>query len=539
MQAPLTLEILDLWPEELAATKMVKNRWALNIVDGVARWGYRQATAIRVVTPGFRDNLLAKGVPADKIHVISNWVDVNRYRPEEPDSRLARDSGLAGRFNVIFAGTMGLPQGLETVLEAAPLLADLPQVQFVLVGDGVDQDRLQALAARRKLSNVKFIGRTPPRQMNRLYALADVLLLTLRDLPVYRMWIPHKVFAYMSSGKPVLVAIEGDTAAVVCAPRLDCAARPAIHVAWPTPCAAFTPCLPPSGRSWAPNGRRTVMAEYGRERLAEGWRHARTGRTLAGTSMRSDDNVGEPDWRTHWRAAGSNAFLDTFVDPLLDVAVGHLVTNATRGGTLLDVGCGCGRNAEMFRRLGMDVTGIDLDDASLALARQNYPEVDFQTGDIENLSFASESFDAVFSFSVLQYVDWPRAIRQCHRVLKPGGKAVFVENLRGNPIAIGFRLTHRLLGCQYGKFQTPRAYIAWKELAEFRDVFSAVEAHPMHFATPLVYAWPVLGTKLLHKPIEVRTKGVYRLLRRFDQSVVRRFAWLKQRCWLMVIQVTR
>ena len=76
MQAPLTFEILDMWPETLAATEMVNSRLALRLVDRAAKWGYRRAAAIRVVTNGFRDNLLAKGVPAEKIHVISNWVDV-------------------------------------------------------------------------------------------------------------------------------------------------------------------------------------------------------------------------------------------------------------------------------------------------------------------------------------------------------------------------------------------------------------------------------------------------------------------------------
>jgi SAM-dependent methyltransferase len=247
----------------------------------------------------------------------------------------------------------------------------------------------------------------------------------------------------------------------------------------------------------------------------------------------------ETGWREHWRAAGANAYFDDFAEPLLELAVAHLGPNAARAGRLLDVGCGRGRNAELFRRLGMDVTGIDLDEAALAQARQKFPQIDFQIGDVQKLAFPDAAFDAVFSSSVLQYVDWPLAIRQCHRVLKPGGRAVFVEHLRGNPIAVGYRLLHRLLGWRYGKYQTPRAHLDWKELPEFRQVFSAVEIHPLHLATPLALVWPLLRSKALHRPFEMRTKRLYRALRRFDQSTLRHCPSLRQRCWQVVIQATK
>jgi SAM-dependent methyltransferase len=244
-------------------------------------------------------------------------------------------------------------------------------------------------------------------------------------------------------------------------------------------------------------------------------------------------------WREHWRAAGSHAYFDDFAEPLLDLAFSYLAPADGGGGRLLEVGCGRGRNAEVFRRLGMEVTGIDLDEPALAEARQTYPQIDFQTGDIENLAFADAAFDAVFSSSVLQYVDWPRAIRQCHRVLKPGGRAVFVENLRGNPLAIGYRWLHRLAGWRYGAYQNPRRHIGWKELGEFGQVFSAVDFHALHFATPLALVWPLLRWKLLRRRFEMRSKRLYRALRRFDQSTLRHFPGLNQRCWHVVIRATK
>ena len=247
-------------------------------------------------------------------------------------------------------------------------------------------------------------------------------------------------------------------------------------------------------------------------RLAAGrlaaWRRAITLRK--GNRTMPPQAPGQADWREHWQAAGASAYFDAFAEPLLELAVAHFAPAAARGGRLLDVGCGRGRNAEMFRRLGMEVTGINVDEVSLQQARQAYPGIDFGPGDIENLAFPDATFDAVFSSSVLQYVDWPRGIRQCHRILKPGGRAVFIENLRGNPVAIGFRLLHRLLGWRYGTYQTPRGHVDWKELPEFQRVFAEVDFHALHLTTPLALVWPLLQSKAFRKPFELRGKGLYR-----------------------------
>ena len=221
-RVPFVYQIQDMWPETLAATGMFSNQRLLGWIDRLARWIYAKAQAILVISPGFRQNLLDKGVPATKLHVISNWVDPSTYYRVEPDPQLAQELGLAGHFNVMFAGNMGEAQGLETIVEAARLLQDDPQAQagqqrpqFVLVGDGITLPRLQELAAQYHLSNVRFLGRYPAQDMPRLYALADTLLVHLKDDPLFRITIPHKTLAYLSSGKPILAAVAGDVADLV------------------------------------------------------------------------------------------------------------------------------------------------------------------------------------------------------------------------------------------------------------------------------------------------------------------------------------
>jgi len=262
-----THEIQDIWPETLAATGMINNQRVLAAIGRFAQWVYRHSSAIRVITPGFKANLVQKGVPAGKIHVISNWVDTSFYRPVEPDPELSVKLGLAERFNVMYAGAMGPAQNLETVLDAAKLLEDLPHVQLVLVGDGIERPRLQEIAQARGIRNVTFLGRYPGEAMPSMYALADVLLVQLRDDPLFRITIPHKIFTCMASGKPVLAAVEGDAAAVVESAHTGLTCPPSNSHALAETIRRFYKMSADERNMLGRNGRRAACEIYGREQL--------------------------------------------------------------------------------------------------------------------------------------------------------------------------------------------------------------------------------------------------------------------------------
>ena len=264
---PFVYQIQDMWPETLRATAMVTSRRVLAWVDRFARWVYARASALVVISPGFRQNLLAKDVAPQKIHVISNWVDQAVYHPVERDAALGDQLRLTGRFNVMFAGNMGEAQGLETVLEAAARLRELSDVQFVLVGDGIAVPRLQALARERQLANVRFLGRFPPQQMPGLYALADVLLIHLKDDPLFRITIPHKTFAYMASGKPVLAAMAGDAAGLIANARAGLVCPPEDSEAMAEAVRRLRGLSETDRRRMAQNGLDAIRHAYSREEL--------------------------------------------------------------------------------------------------------------------------------------------------------------------------------------------------------------------------------------------------------------------------------
>lgn len=214
---PFVYDVQDLWPDTLRATGMLNNERILRLVGIVCDWIYSRATKVVVLSPGFKAKLLERGVPANKVEVIYNWCDEDALSAtgKAPlDVNIANK--LQNRFNVLFAGTMGNAQALDTVLEAARILhTKEPRVQFVFVGGGIDVPRLKALVAERSIQNVLFVPRLPMSEVGVLLKACDVLLVHLKADALFKITVPSKTQAYMAMGKPILMAVEGDAAELV------------------------------------------------------------------------------------------------------------------------------------------------------------------------------------------------------------------------------------------------------------------------------------------------------------------------------------
>lgn len=212
---PFVYEIQDMWPETVAASGMMDTSLIIRSLGALAKFAYKRAAAITVISKGFKANLINKGVPEEKITVIPNWGDDTIYSPVERDPAFGDQHGLNGYFNVIFAGTMGPAQNLQTVIQAAERLQDLPKFQFVLIGDGLDLPDLKAAAAEKNLSNVRFIERQPADKMPQFFAWGDVMLVQLRSDPLFHMTIPSKTLAYLACACFIVCAVPGDGSEVV------------------------------------------------------------------------------------------------------------------------------------------------------------------------------------------------------------------------------------------------------------------------------------------------------------------------------------
>jgi glycosyltransferase involved in cell wall biosynthesis len=224
---PFVYDIQDLWPDTLAATGMFNNRLGMKMVDIYCRGIYRLADKITVLSPGFKQILCSRGVPSEKIEVIYNWSDDTAIYPVERNEQEAVKLGLSGRFNIIFAGNMGKAQALGAVLKAAKIVAErFPKVQFVFAGGGVEVDALKREAGEMAISNTLFLPWRPREEVNQLLSLADVLLVHLKDDPLFRITIPSKIQAYMAAERPIIVGVSGDAAELITKAQAGLVCRP-------------------------------------------------------------------------------------------------------------------------------------------------------------------------------------------------------------------------------------------------------------------------------------------------------------------------
>lgn len=211
---PVVYDIQDMWPDTLRATGMINNEKVLSVIEKICRWVYNRVDHVVVLSPGFKRLLLERGIPEQKVEVIYNWCEEDGLRT--PTKTCPPGFPDTSRFRIVFAGNMGKAQALGAVLDAASILATLrPDICFVLVGSGVDLDGLKTEVANRQLNNVVFIPRVPMNQVGAILAAADALLVHLKNDPLFAITIPSKTQAYLAIGRPVLMAVPGDAAALV------------------------------------------------------------------------------------------------------------------------------------------------------------------------------------------------------------------------------------------------------------------------------------------------------------------------------------
>ena len=214
-RVPYVIDLADLWPESVAASGMLQNRVVHSLIRRVAKFVYDGAAEINVITEGYRANLQHLGVDHAKINLVRWWSEEGVFEPVERDELFAAKEDFSGKFNIVYAGTIGPCQQLETILDAAERLRDLPDVQFTIAGDGVARSELREIAREEKLDNVRFIGRRDPKDISKMFALSELLLVHLKPDNMSEISIPSKTVDYLCSGRPLLMAVAGEASRLV------------------------------------------------------------------------------------------------------------------------------------------------------------------------------------------------------------------------------------------------------------------------------------------------------------------------------------
>ena len=208
---PITIWIQDLWPESLSAIKFTKNKYLLNFVKIIVKFIYSKVDLILIQSRAFYK----------KIKILHKTTQIkylpNFYLKESFQSRFNKkyDRHFRKKFIFMFAGNLGKAQSLETIIDAAFLLRNQSDIQFILIGDGSEKRNLLDKVDKLSLKNIIFIKQQSAFVINSFLQKASALIVSLRDDEVLNLTIPSKIQAYLYTSKPIIASLNGTSAEIL------------------------------------------------------------------------------------------------------------------------------------------------------------------------------------------------------------------------------------------------------------------------------------------------------------------------------------
>lgn len=204
---PIIFSVHDIYPDVGIKLGVFRRRLVIGLVERMERFCLDRAAYVRVLSEGFRQTFKARGIPDSKLVLVWDWLDTDCIQPMPRANEFSTRWGLDGAFVVMYAGNIGLSQGLEHVVEAARLLAKEPSIRFVFVGDGAGKEGLQQVVHSSGLGNVQLISFQPRELLPQVLASADVSLITLKR-GVGTDSVPSKCYSILASGRPVIASVD-------------------------------------------------------------------------------------------------------------------------------------------------------------------------------------------------------------------------------------------------------------------------------------------------------------------------------------------
>lgn len=211
-KVPLYTWVLDLWPESLTAAGGINNKYILSFFRHYVKSEYKHSDKILISSRSFERSIAEYGDYSNKIVYYPQWADGNDGVEKAPENTPIIPDG----FKLMFAGAVGEAHGFECTMQAAQLTKDHKEIKWVIVGDGRRLDWVKSFVKEHGLEETVFtLGRYPADTMPWFFKQADVMLVTLNDDPLFKLYAPAKISSYMAAAKPIVAVLTGEGAEVI------------------------------------------------------------------------------------------------------------------------------------------------------------------------------------------------------------------------------------------------------------------------------------------------------------------------------------
>lgn len=213
-KVPLVYNLQDIFPDSLVNSGMTtKNSAIWKIGRWVENFGYKRTSRFIVISEDFKNNIMAKGVPADKITVVPNWADVNGVYPvSRVDNKLIEKYHFDPTdFLIVYSGNIGYTQNMDTLLDIAKdIEPEYPKIKFVLIGDGAAKVNVETRIQNESIKNVVLLPFQPYEDIAHVFSLGDVGLIISKP-GVGGNSVPSKTWSIMAAERPILASFDKDS----------------------------------------------------------------------------------------------------------------------------------------------------------------------------------------------------------------------------------------------------------------------------------------------------------------------------------------
>lgn len=211
---PWVFELRDIWPESIKAVGAISGDSTIfKLLEKIELRLYKRSTRVVSVTNSFKNNLITRGIDSDKIDVVQNGANIQRFKAASKNQALVAELGLKGKFVVGYVGTHGMAHKLDFILKSWP--KDSKNLHLILMGDGAEKQKLITLAKKLAINNITFIPSVSKELVPSYLSLMDVSLVPLKKSDLFKTVIPSKIFENAAMQIPILLGVEGESAEII------------------------------------------------------------------------------------------------------------------------------------------------------------------------------------------------------------------------------------------------------------------------------------------------------------------------------------